>query len=116
MLQKKRKDNDPFFKAICSIRTRLYLFCKDVKLNKNFKTMDSIGLTSMEFKTYIESLFLDGMDWSNYGKGIGKWSIDHIKPLRTAQSIDEVFALNHYKNLQPMWSQDNSAKGGKYDE
>ena len=112
--KKERREKDPMFKVICSMRTRLSLFCKNAKLDKSFKTIDSVGLSMPEFKQYIESLFSNGMNWDNYGKGNGKWSIDHIKPLCTATTIDELFALNHYSNLQPMWSQDNSAKGGKY--
>ena len=111
-----RRKMDPVLRATCNLRRRLYDFCKHSRLNKNFKTMDSVGLTSTEFKSYIESLFLDGMSWYNYGRGADKWAIDHIKPLRTATTVDELFKLNHYTNLQPLWNSENYIKGGKWDE
>lgn len=114
--RKKRSIEDPMWRPIQSLRSRMYKFCKSVSLDKDFKTLDSIGLSKGEFKSYIESLFTEGMTWDNYGYGDGKWNIDHIKPLRLAKAVDEVYALNHYTNLQPLWSLDNFSKGGKYQE
>ena len=110
-----RLKKDPVYRAISSIRTRLSTFCKYVSLDKQFKTIEAIGLSQNDFKAYIESNFSDGMNWNNYGKGNDKWCIDHIKPLRLATTIDDVYLLNHYTNLQPMWNPDNSLKGGKFE-
>ena len=107
---------DPVAKAIQSMRGRLYKFCKHTSMDKTFKTLDSLGISQSEFKIYIESLFSEKMSWNNYGYGNDKWSIDHIKPLRTAKTIDDVYVLNHYTNLQPMWNIENFSKGGKYKE
>lgn len=114
--EKKRRDSDPMFRATCNLRSRLYKACRALSINKQFKTMDSLGLSSDEFKIYIESLFTEGMSWDNYGHGEGKWSIDHTNPLCTAKTEEDVFTLNHYTNLRPMWWFDNLAKGGKYEE
>jgi 5-methylcytosine-specific restriction endonuclease McrA len=54
---------------------------------------------------------VDGMTWDNYGD----WHIDHIIPISTAKTLDDVMALNNYKNLQPLWWIDNLIKGSKYD-
>ena len=112
---KKRKKEDSLFRAISNLRSRLYIFCKHSSIDKRFKTMDSVDLTPVEFKLYIESLFVEGMTWDNYGKGQDRWAIDHIKPLRMAKTIDEAYMLNHYTNLQPMWNPENFAKGGKFE-
>lgn len=114
--RKKMLLTDPLARPIQAIRSRLYKFCKLTSMDKQFKTLDSLGITQSEFKIYIESLFADGMTWENYGYGNDKWSIDHIKPLRIAKTIEDVFALNHYTNLQPMWNPENFSKGGKYQE
>lgn len=114
--EKKRKDSDPIFRATCNLRNRLYKACRALSINKQFKTMDSLGLTSDEFKIYIESLFTEGMTWDNYGLGHDKWSLDHIKPLCMATTEEDLFALNHHTNLQPMWWFDNLIKAGKYQE
>ena len=111
-----RKKKDPMFRAICNLRSRLSIFCRASSMDKRFKTLDSVGLSPEEFKSYIESLFSDGMNWDNYGIGIGKWSIDHTKPLCVATTLDELYALNHYTNLTPMWNEENFSKGGKWIE
>jgi hypothetical protein len=113
---KRRRNSNPVFRLVCNMRTRIYQHCRAISLNKGFKTFDALGLTQDEFKTYIESHFVEGMTWDNYGHGEGKWSIDHTKPLCTAKTEEDVFTLNHYTNLRPMWWFDNLAKGGKYEE
>ena len=51
------------------------------------------------------------MDWHNRGlyNGITDygWDIDHIIPLDTAITEDDVIRLNHYTNLQPLCSHYN---------
>ena len=109
---KKRRKNDSVYRMIYNVRSRTSFFCKSIKLGKNFSTIESIGLDRNEFKKYIESLFTDGMTWNNYGE----WHIDHIKPLCSAKTVDDVIKLTHYTNLQPLWWIDNLSKGGKYQE
>ena len=52
-----------------------------------------------EFKIYLENKFTDKMCWENYGV---VWDIDHIVPLSTAITEEDVLRLNHYTNLQPL--------------
>ena len=60
----------------------------------------------MEFKLYLESKFESWMSWENYGLYNGElnygWDIDHIIPLSSTISEDEIIKLNHYTNLQPL--------------
>jgi hypothetical protein len=46
------------------------------------------------------------MSWENYGLYNGElnygWDIDHIIPLSSTISEDEIIKLNHYTNLQPL--------------
>jgi hypothetical protein len=49
------------------------------------------------------------MNWDNRDK----WHIDHIIPLASAKSPEEVEKLCHYTNLQPLWASDNMSKGAK---
>jgi hypothetical protein len=49
------------------------------------------------------------MSWDNYGK----WHIDHIIPLSSANNEDEVYKLCHHTNLQPLWAEDNLKKSNK---
>ena len=49
------------------------------------------------------------MSWDNYGK----WHIDHIIPLSSANSEDDIYKLCNYTNLQPLWAEDNLKKSNK---
>jgi len=57
----------------------------------------------------LEKKFVGGMSWENYGK----WHIDHIIPLSSANNEDEIYKLCYYTNLQPLWSEENLKKGKK---
>ena len=48
------------------------------------------------------------MSWSNYGKS--GWEMDHVIPLCTASSVEDLVKLSHYANLQPLWKEDNNSK------
>ena len=48
------------------------------------------------------------MNWENYGKyngteGFG-WDLDHIIPISSAKTEEDVIRLNHYTNLRPLCS------------
>jgi hypothetical protein len=49
------------------------------------------------------------MTWDNQGK----WHIDHIIPLSSGNTEEEIIKLCHYTNLQPLWAIDNMKKGSK---
>ena len=61
-----------------------------------------------DFKKYLESKFEPWMSWDNYGlyNGIGNygWDLDHIIPISSAITENDVIKLNHYTNLQPLCS------------
>jgi hypothetical protein len=95
----------------CSISMRL----REINSIKDEKTLNIVGLNSWgEFKKHIENQFTEGMNWDNYGNKIETdWSIDHIIPISTATTLDEIKKLNHYTNLRPMWHIDNIKKRDK---
>lgn len=66
----------------------------------------SIGCTNTELRHHIENQFSPGMSWDNYGL----WQVDHKIPLWVALSFSDVFRLNHFSNLQPLWQLDNIRK------
>ena len=84
-----------------SIRSKGYI--------KESSTNEIIGCDWDFFKHHIELQFTKGMSWDR----IGEIHIDHIVPLSTAGSIEEVIALNHFTNLRPMWAKENLSKGCK---
>ena len=46
------------------------------------------------------------MSWDNYGKYNGQpeygWDLDHIIPISSATSENEILKLSHYTNLQSL--------------
>lgn len=73
-----------------------------------------LGYTKDDFKSHIESLWLDGMSWENRSE----WHIDHIKPLSLfiKDGVADVAVINALSNLQPLWAKDNLSKGDKYSD
>lgn len=107
-INRERRQSDPVFRISNNIRVYLRNFLKRKEYTKTTKTEFIIGCTFLEFKNYIESKFEDWMTWENYGKYNGKekygWDVDHIIPLSTAKTEEDVFRLNHFTNLQPLCS------------
>jgi len=108
---KKRKNIDPLFKLKYNIRTLILNSIKRQGFSKNSKSEEIIGCSFIDFKNYLESKFESWMCWSNYGKYNGElnygWDIDHIIPISSASSIEEIIKLNHFTNIQPLCSYTN---------
>lgn len=79
--------------------------------SKAKSTLEMTGIPFEDLRTYLESKFLSGMTWENYGK----WHIDHIIPCIYFDftNTDHQKICFYYKNLQPMWAKDNISKGGR---
>jgi hypothetical protein len=112
LMEREKFINNPHLKLIRNYRTRIKNYMRFNKISEGTGTMELVGLTSEGLKEYLESKFVDGMSWDNYG--LYGWHIDHIIPLSSAKNNDELRKLCHYTNLQPLWSFDNLSKGDKY--
>lgn len=106
-----RRKTDPFYKMTINTRERLRKALKLKKWRKNSKFSKSIGCDKETFLAHIESLLKPGMSWENHGK----WHLDHIIPISSANNEEELYALCHYLNLQPLWAIENLKKGSKID-
>lgn len=98
---------DPLFKLIKLTRTRLYQILGSKRSKKSIKVL---GCTLEELKLHIEKQWGDWMNWNNWGFGDGKWVIDHIIPLSSAETEDDVYKLFHYSNLRPLEWKENLLK------
>ena len=74
---------------------------------KNTRTESILGCSIEDFRSYIESKFKDGMTFENYGQ----WHLDHIIPLASANTEEDIIKLCHYTNFQPLWKEENLKKG-----
>lgn len=110
--QKERRKTDVLFKLKHNLRSRTYQAFKNKGYSKNTKTQEVLGVEWKVVKTHIERQFKKGMSWSNYGE----WHIDHIIPLASANTEEELINLCRYTNLQPLWAEENISKGCKIEE
>jgi hypothetical protein len=106
---KSRRSKDEMFRIAQNLRNRLGNTIRAKNYTKQNGMTEILGLTWNELEIYLSSRFDNGMSWDNYGE----WEIDHIVPLASASTIEEVEALCHYTNLQPLWKSENRTKSNK---
>lgn len=106
---KNRRKNDALYRLKCNLRKRLRKYLKLKNFKKKKSSIKLLGCSLEKFKIYLESKFVSGMSWDNYGE----WHIDHIVPLASAKNETELYNLCHFSNLQPLWALDNQKKGAK---
>jgi len=115
--KEKMKKNIPYrlkriiFRAICNKAK-----AKSLKINGK-KIEELLPYTMDDLKKHLESKFELWMNWDNYGKGAGKWVIDHKYPEK------KIFYKNFYdkefircwalNNLQPLECIENLKKRDK---
>ncbi len=110
-LHKKLKE-DSVFKFKCSIRTLIglaFMRACNGTYKKSQRTEEILGCSLNTLFYHIESQFLPGMSWERRSE----FHIDHIIPLATAKTEEDIIRLNHYTNLRPLWATDNIRKGAK---
>ena len=109
---KYRYENDPLFRMSHSLRSLIFDSFKRKNCKKPKKTEHILGCSMVEFKKHIESQFESWMDWNNKGKrNVSQpqqcWDIDHIIPISSAKTEEDLIRLNHYTNLRPFCSYTN---------
>ena len=84
---------------------------------KNFKkknlVSEILGCTEEEVQKHLYKTFFENYGYEYDGKE--KVHIDHIIPLKTANTEEEVIKLCHYTNLQLLKARDNLIKNDKTD-
>jgi len=99
--------SDPIQKLKTNFRNRVRKYID----RKRIPSQSILGCSWETFREHIESKFTIEMNWDNHGQ-FG-WHLDHIIPLASAKTEDELYKLNHYTNLQPLWWRDNLKKSDK---
>jgi len=113
--KREKYKTDPQFRLARIFRSRLNYALKHSGLKKSISMTEYLSCDINTAKLHIEAMFENGMTWDNHGnKG---WHVDHIIPLDAFDLTDkEQIKLGcNYKNLQPLWCEDNTAKNKKLD-
>jgi hypothetical protein len=73
-----------------------------------------LGCNKTQLFEHMVSLFTEGMTGDNYGE----WEIDHIRPICSFDLTDmeQMRQCFHYTNMQPLWREENRAKGITWSE
>lgn len=108
---KNRRDNDMGYRLLCIFRTRV----RDVitKGYKSAKTKELLGCDGDFLIKHLEKHFREGMSWENFGE----WQVDHIKPCNSFNFMipEHQRKCFNYKNLQPLWANENRFKSDRTD-
>jgi hypothetical protein len=104
-----KRISDPLFLLKSRLKVRTASIFRRKSIGKRHNTVDILGCDWEKLKHFIESKFVEGMDWLNRDQ----WHIDHIVPLASANTEDRLIELCHYTNLQPLWASKNMSKGSK---
>lgn len=107
--RKKRFSEDKVFKITFNVRKRIRDILKLKGDIKKETTFEIIGCSPNELVQHLQTQFKDGMSWDNYGE----WHIDHIIPLSSGKTLEDIRKLCRYTNLQPLWAKDNLKKSNK---
>ena len=112
-----RYNNEFLFKLKDIYRKSVRKAFISIGKKKNCSSIKVLGLeTWQEFEEYLSNQFYDHpvtgekMTFDNHGYGEDCWQIDHIIPLLTAETEEDVIRLSHYTNLQPLWEVDHLKK------
>lgn len=106
----KKIREDVMFKIVDRLRRRSQKYIKKTGLTN----MELIGCSRDELKVYIENKFENGMSYDNYGE----WELDHVRPLASynLENVDEIIECFNYRNIQPLWKNNNRTKSSYYEK
>jgi len=106
-----KRHSDPQTRIAERLRSSLWL-ALDGRVKKTCSALRLLGCTLEEFKKYIENQWDEKMTWANWGRGEGKWNIDHIQCIASFDltDIERQKICFNYQNMRPLWHEDNRQK------
>jgi hypothetical protein len=106
-----KRRTDVNFAIAERLRARIKTASRKAGAEKSAGAMTLAGCSAEDLRQWLESQFVEGMNWENRSK----WHIDHVIPcsafnLSDSQQQEVAF---HYTNLRPVWSTQNLQKSNK---
>ena len=103
--------------SVYNLKVRIRQSIKRSLNKKGFERSKSCEkILGCDYETFVNHLLNTYKE--NYGEEYNnniKVHIDHIIPLKTAKTENDIIRLNHYTNLQLLKAEDNLHKGAKLD-
>lgn len=109
--RKQRMTTDPLYRFSLGVRS---LIAAAIKLRGFAKTTKTANILGCEFEVF--QLHLINSAFNNYGSFIdlpGVYHMDHIIPMASAVTEEDVIRLNHYSNFQLLYADENRSLGAK---
>lgn len=112
--KKEREQTEPLYKLSNNVRRnirRSFSRNNTVKFRKVLKSEQLLGCSILDFTKYLLSKCPEGTtpsDFHQFG-----YHLDHIIPIASAKTQEEIEKLCHYTNYQPLWWRDNIIKSNK---
>lgn len=106
---RRRWNEDILFRFKGIIRNNISNSIRREGFSKNTRTFSILGCSYEFFRGYIEAQFTKGMSWERFNE----IDLDHIIPISSAKTEEDVIRLCHYTNYRPLWRKDNKEKGTK---
>jgi len=94
-----------------NLKSRIYKAIKDNNLKFEFSYNEIFCCSIEELEVYLKQKFKENMTIENYGE----WEVDHILPVSSFDftNKENIFKCFNYKNLQPLWKNENRSKFNK---
>lgn len=109
--ERNKRKTDVIFCLYRNTKSSIGTSLKRGGYTKKSRTYEILGCSYKDFKTYIELKFESWMTWDNKGLYNGQlnygWDLDHIIPLSSAKTEEDLIKLFHYSNVQPLCSKIN---------
>lgn len=110
---KDKYQTDPLFKMKTNVRNSVKGAFKKQGFSKNSKTAKIVGC---DWGFLYDHLFLSFIsNYDRYPTENDILEIDHIIPISTAKTEEDVIRLNHHTNFQWLLKKDNREKGDRLD-
>lgn len=111
---KDRRDSDSVFRLRNNISSLIRASIRNGGFRKNTKTMQILGCSFLDFKQYLDMRFIEryGILPEDVLKDFDI-HVDHIIPVSSALSEEELISLNHFSNLEYRFACENQSKGAK---
>jgi hypothetical protein len=117
--ERKRRAGNLQWRLTVTVQTALRRAIIAPAASKRRSPLDGLGYTAADLRRHLEFQFTKGMNWGNYGRGDGKWNIDHRRPISSFRftSVEDAEFKECWSlpNLQPLWESENQAKGTSRD-
>lgn len=110
---KKRMQYDNLYKFKKIARNMIKMSFNRKGLRKSEKTCDIVGCDYIFLQDYLLNTYKE--IYGEWWDGVEAVHIDHIIPLSTATTEEEIIKLCHYTNLQLLKAKDNLDKSDKLD-